>query len=119
MICHMLSVVIVSIKNFYILISFLRAFLERNWGLITRVFNYRYHYRPFPHQLLVLKKLPSFSFSMYFLITFKLEICYRYFGNCLTFSVFVILLTHDFGVNALKKTLKCVYLYKTALKKLL
>ena len=27
----------------------------------------------------------------------------KIFGNCLTFSVFVILLTHDFGVNTLKK----------------
>ena len=38
------------------------------------------------------------------------------FGDCLTFSVFVILLTHDFEVNTLKKPLKCVYLCKTALK---
>ena len=37
-------------------------------------------------------------------------------GNCVTFSIFVILLMHDFGVNTLKKPLKCVYLKNTALK---
>ena len=66
--------------------SFPRAFLAHNWSLITRVLNYRYPLTtfrnwipmPFPHQLRVLQWLPSSSSFMYYLITFKLEICYRY-----------------------------------------